>query len=79
MADYKTEQDRLFEQLRDIADFAEAGERERQHEYRARVDTFVRMWIRQRLFDTPEEAREEVIRRMKARRKLPADFVYPDS
>ena len=30
MFDYKFDQDRLFDQLRDFTDFAEASERERQ-------------------------------------------------
>ena len=92
MSDYKSDQDKFFDQLRDLTDFAdkffdqlrdltdfatEANERERQQKYKSIIDKIVKSFVEAEMFGPDDEARAEVIRVMKERCKLPDDYTYP--
>ena len=78
MSDFKADQDRFFDRLRDLADFADAAERDRSQAYKAQIDKATTLWVEGGLYETEAEAREEIIRRLKERRKLPANYIYPE-
>lgn len=70
MSDYKTDQDRFLDSLKDLADFRAAAIKEY-------IDRAAREFRRWRIFDTDEEARAEAIASLKRWKKIPADFIYP--
>ena len=76
MDDYKSEQDRFFDQLRDLSDFREADANERAADTQRRIDKVVNALLPNG-FGTIQEAREWLIERMKERGKLPPDYRYP--
>ena len=80
MSDYKSDQKRFFEQLRDLEDFAEADEKDRQQKYKAGIDKIVKRLVRvsKGCFGTEPKIRAWVIQTMKEQRKLPTDYTYPE-
>jgi hypothetical protein len=81
MADYRLDQDRFLDSLRDLADFREAAAREQLAEFKSRLDKAVKSLStgRYRIFDTEREARERIIAALKETNALPADYIYRDS
>ena len=45
MSDYKSDQDRFFDDLRDLTEFSEAAETEQQLKIRTLIDKRVKMWL----------------------------------
>lgn len=56
----------------------EAAKNEQLAEAKERVDRVVRIFMAAGLFRTEEEAREDAIQLLKDKRKLPADYSYPE-
>jgi hypothetical protein len=87
MADYKTDQDRFFDNLRDIEDFREATEKRRMEELKALIDKFTRLlWKAIQLYPDfkPEktkeaDARRQIIEFLKSERKIPPTYTYPEA
>ena len=63
MSDYKTDQDRFFETLRDLTDFSEAADAEQRLKFQTLIDKRVKLWVMAGM--TEQEARDEVIRDLK--------------
>ena len=74
--DYKSEQDRLFDEIRNLADFEKANEREHLRETKALIDKGVKV-LAEYGTDT-QKAREIIIQVLKNSQKLPANYSYPD-
>ncbi len=77
MSDYKTDQDRFFDNLRDLADFTEAAETEQRLKNQTLIDKLVKAWVAGGMSNTEQEAREEIVRNLKERGKLAANYTYP--
>jgi hypothetical protein len=70
MADYKTDQDRFFDNLRDIEDFRAATNARLASEAKACIDKLVST--------AATIGRQQMIIALKAAGKLPPTYVYPD-
>ena len=76
MSDYKSDQDRFFQKLRDLEDIAKATKEEQ----RLLIDGLVKKLVK---IGGPVEGwleppREIVIQALKKARKLPLDYTYPE-
>jgi hypothetical protein len=78
MSNYKTDQDRFFDSLRDLKDFRDAAEEERSAEAQALVDRGAKFALKHCLADTEAEGRDWIISVLKRLGKLPADYSYPE-
>ena len=78
LSDYKSAQDKFFERKHQDEEFIEAAEKERQQKYKIIIDKTVKAFVKAEMFDSEDEARADVIRLMKERRKLPDDYTYPE-
>ena len=78
MFDFKFDQDRFMDRLDDLSDSAEAREKERQQKYKTIIDKGVKACVKAGMYDSEDEARADLIRLLKNRRKLPDDYTYPD-
>jgi hypothetical protein len=78
MDDYKRDQDRFFDSLRELADYREALSRKQLDEIRKRIDAFVKVAVGH-MFDSVEEGRAWSVERLKEKGKVPSDFTYPDA
>ena len=80
MSDYKAEQDRFLDSLRDLAEFREAATKE---ELAGRVDRGIREIRRYKdvyeaVGGSDQKVREWVIAALKSSGKLPANYVDPE-
>jgi hypothetical protein len=78
MADYKTDQDRFFDNLHDIEDFRAATNARLASEAKACVDKLVSTGMAGRLFQNETVGRQQIIGALKAVGKLPPTYIYPD-
>jgi CO dehydrogenase/acetyl-CoA synthase alpha subunit len=74
MSDYKSDHDRFYEGLKDLAEFREAASRERLVDLRSRIDRMVKIALKTGLASTTTEARTWVIEVMRQAGKLPLDY-----
>jgi len=75
--DYKADQDRWFDQQRDLAEFREAAEREDAVKLAELIDVWVNRLMAGQLFDTEEEARTHLIIKWKRNGCLPLNYNLP--
>ena len=78
LSDYKSAQDKFFERKHQDEEFIEAAEKERQQKYKTIIDQTVKALVSCDSYISEVEARADVIRLMKERRKLPDDYTYPE-
>jgi hypothetical protein len=82
MSDCKTDQDRFFDNLRDIPDFREATESRRAAEMKSAIDGLVGHHLKTPVGSRlpPSQApeiREKYIAALKSLGKLPGNYSYP--
>lgn len=78
MGDYKTDQDRFFDNLRDIEAYREATNARIAAEIKTKIDTLAAKAVKLKINPSEADAREWVLKAMKQLGKLPSTYVYPE-